>query len=94
MQEFDSLTEVGSESLFKLELMPTRPYTKDTQTPFDLTIEMNRDLAVIQRSGYSITDALSDTGGILSIFSTLLAVLMGLFNYQRFDTYMASSFSD
>jgi len=88
--DLDSLTVIEDDALFKLEIMPTRPYTKDFYAMMDITIEMNRELAVIQRSGYTIFDLLSDTGGVQSILLSGFAGLIGLFNYQHFDTYIAS----
>ena len=55
---------VEDDALFKLEGLPTRPYTKDYNALMDLTVEMNRELIVIQRSGYTILDLLSDIGGV------------------------------
>ena len=81
---------IEDDALFKLEILPTRPYTKDFNAMIDITIEMNRDLAVIQRNGYTLLDLLSDTGGVQSILLSGFAVLISLLNYKHFDTYIAS----
>jgi len=86
----DSLTVIEDDALFKLELLPTRPYTKDFNAMMDITIEMNKNLAVIQRNGYTIFDLMSDIGGVQGILLSGTAVLIGFFNYNHFDTYMAS----
>lgn len=56
----------------------------------DLTIEMNPDQFVIMRNSYTVFDFLSDIGGIYSIFVAIFGSLLTLFNYNHFDTYMAS----
>jgi len=86
----DQVTLINDEALFKVEVLPTRPYTKDFNAMMDVTIEMNSDLVVIQRNGYTIFDLMSDTGGVQSILFSSTALLIGFFNYQHFDTYMAS----
>jgi hypothetical protein len=73
-----------------MEVIPTRPYTKDYVALFDCTIELNRSLVVIQRSGYTVLDLLSDIGGVQSIMVSTFAILVGILNYQHFDTTLAS----
>ena len=51
---------------------------------------MNEDLLVIQRIGYTILDLLSDIGGISSIFSTTFTIMLSVWNYLYFDSYLAS----
>ena len=56
----------------------------------DVTIEMNLDLGVIQRTSYNVLDVLSDIGGIQSIIITSFSVVVGIWNYRHFDSYLAS----
>ena len=56
----------------------------------DVTIEMNLDLGIIQRTGYNVLDVLSDIGGIQSMIITTLSCFIGIWNYKYFDTYLAS----
>ena len=42
------------------------------------------------RNGYTILDLLSDMGGMYSILVAFFAALLALFNYNNFDTFMAS----
>lgn len=56
----------------------------------DVTIEMNRDLTVLKRTRYTVIDLLSDIGGVQSILMSLLATLVGLWNYENFDSEIAS----
>ena len=56
----------------------------------DVTIEMNLDLGVIQRTSYNVLDVLSDIGGIQSIIITSFSFFIGILNYKHFDSYMAS----
>ena len=77
-------------SVFKLDKLANQPYEKDEIVQMDVTIEMNLDLGVIQRTGYNVLDVLSDIGGIQSIIITTFSVLIGFWNYKHFDSYMAS----
>ena len=81
---------IEDDALFKLEGLPTRPYTKDYVALMDITIEMNRELQVIQRSGYTILDLVSDIGGVQSFILSGFAIVIGLLNYQHFDSTIAS----
>ena len=59
----DELTEIEDFSPFKVEEMSKMPYEKDDFTRQDVTIEMNLDLRVISRDGYTLLDWVSDVGG-------------------------------
>ena len=39
----DELTEIGEDSIFKLESQPLLSYEKDLETQMDITVEMNLD---------------------------------------------------
>ena len=56
----------------------------------EITIEMNPDQFVVLRQGYTLFEILSDVGGFYSIFIAIFSSLLALFNYNHFDTYMAS----
>ena len=56
----------------------------------DITFEMNLDLQIISRDGYTILDWLSDVGGIQSIIFSGLAIFIGFWNYNYLDNYMAA----
>ena len=77
-------------TVFKLEKLANQPYEKDSIVQMDVTIEMNLDLGVIQRESYNFLDVLSDIGGMQSIIITTFSLLIGIWNYKHFDSYMAS----
>ena len=62
--DLDQLTEIKDSSLFKLELMQVRSQEKNYDVQMEVTIEMNLNLTMIVRQGYTILDVLSDVGGI------------------------------
>ena len=78
----DELTELENASIFKLELLPKRPYEKDYDVKVDLTIEMNLDQKVIERAGYTFLDYLSDIGGMQGLLISGVAYLVSVWNYN------------
>lgn len=55
----------------------------------DITIEMNLDLIVIFRQGYTILDLLSDIGRAQSILVSAISFWIGAWNYRMVDNYIA-----
>ena len=47
--------------------------------------EMDDDLTVIERSGYTILDWLSDVGGIQSMIWSLTGAILGIINGNYFN---------
>ena len=86
----DDLTEIENESIFKLEMQPIRPYEKDYDVQMEFTIEMNLDLLVIARSGYTFLDWMSDIGGMQGILMSGIAYLMAICNFNHFDNFMVT----
>lgn len=88
--DLDDLTEWEDEALFRLENLPSRPYEKDYDAMMDITVEMDLDLNILARENYTVLDLLSDIGGIQGILMSGFAMVLGVFNYGHFSTYMAS----
>ena len=86
----NEITLKDDDSLFKVESMPIRSQEKDLNVQMDIMIEMNLDMGLLARNGYTFIDVLSDIGGIQSILISVISILIGLFNYNHFDTYMAA----
>ena len=53
-EDLDSLTELEDSRVFSFNQMPVKSYEKGTDVQVDITIEMDLDLRVISRSGYTI----------------------------------------
>lgn len=51
---------------------------------------MNFDLTIVQRSGYTVLDVLSDIGGLQSTLTTLVSLFLTAWNYQLVENYLAS----
>ena len=51
---------------------------------------MGKDLRIVQRDGYTALDVLSDVGGLQGILSSVIAILLGLWNYSQLDFYVIS----
>ena len=51
---------------------------------------MNLDLTVIQREGYTLLDLLSDVGGLQGILISAFSLLLGCWNHNYMESYIAS----
>ena len=60
----DELTELENSGVFKLEKLPRMPYEEKSKFVAGLTFEMNLDVLIISRTGYTVLDMFSDVGGI------------------------------
>lgn len=65
-------------------------YEKDDIVLMEATIEMNLDLKIIDRNGYTFIDLLSDVGGVQAVLVSFMAAWMTLWNYEHFDNTMAA----
>ena len=54
----------------------------------EISIEMNLDLATINRSYYSLLDCLSDIGGLMSVILSTIAFFLIILNHQHLENYM------
>ena len=77
-------------TVFKVEPLPSRSQERDLNVQMELQVEMNLDMTKMARSGYTIIDVLSDVGGIQSILISGISILIGIFNYNHFDDFVAS----
>ena len=47
-----------------------------------ITFEMNFDMNIIQRTGYTVIDLLSDVGGLQGILISGMTLLLNIWNYD------------
>ena len=87
--DLDSLTAVEDDSLFFVEKLENRPYEEDPHVQMEITVEMSLDSRVIERTGYTMLDLLSDIGGVQTILLSVFSFLVNFWNYQFLEDYMA-----
>ena len=51
---------------------------------------MNMDLTVVERSGYTIVDFLSDIGGLQSIMITVISFWLSIWNYNYLENHLVA----
>ena len=56
----------------------------------DITVELSRDLVLVTRTNYSVLSLLANIGGIQSFMFGVISMLLGMFNHNHVDFYMAS----
>ena len=78
----DELTELEDASIFKLDMLPIRPYEKDYIVKVEITVEMNLSQLVIARAGYNILDYLSDIGGMQGMLISGVAFFLAFWNFN------------
>ena len=57
----------------------------------DISIEMSLDRRVVERTGYTVLELLSDIGGVQAILISALSLLLNIWNYNYLQDYMASN---
>ena len=88
--ELDDVTLDVHQGLFKLEQITTYPYEKKDNVWISVTVERNLAMSELQRTIYTAFDFLSDVGGLSGILMSVLAIVVGLWNYNSFENLMAS----
>ena len=49
---------------------------------------MNLDMNLVERSGYTVLDILSDVGGLLAILISGVSFILSIFNYNFLENYL------
>ena len=55
-----------------------------------MVFQMDMDLAVIERTGYTILDILSDIGGLQGILISGISFFLGILNHNYLDNYLVT----
>lgn len=74
--------------MFTLHKKDIIPYEKNDSTWVSVTIEMDPNLLMYERSVYTIFDLLSDLGGLNGILMTIFGLICATWNYNAFDNRM------
>lgn len=76
----DQVTELRDSSVFSIK------YSHNVFRPLELDLirgiqlQLNRDLTVIQRTGYTVLDLLSDVGGLQGVLASGVSLLLSVLN--------------
>ena len=87
---FDDMTELEDETVFRLDELPIRSYEKDFDVQLDITVEMNLNQLVISRDGYTILDFISDMGGMQGMLMSGCAMVVMIWNYHYNENFLVS----
>ena len=88
--DLDELTELSDSSLFTVRPARLMPYGFDDQVIQGIQIMMDLDLRVIQRSGYTVLDIMSDVGGLQSVLFSGISLFLVMCSYNAIDNYLVS----
>ena len=84
----DDLTELEDTSVFEFVIQPFKSYEKDYEVQVDVTIEMELNMRIVAREGYTFLDYLSDIGGMQGMIASFIAAFVVFWNYNNFANYM------
>ena len=86
----DEITELQDSSVFGLK--PTIHITSWNEKDLiqGITIQMSLDQTLIERTGYTVVDILSDVGGLQGILISVLSLLLSILNHSQLESYLAS----
>ena len=78
----DEVTELQDSSVFRLKQGSFVPFSNAEDLVFGAWIQMNFDLTIIERDGYTILDVLSDVGGLQGILISAISVTLSIINHN------------
>ena len=72
----NDVTKMEIEGLFSMQRQYSRPYEESDNTWIMVTVEMDTNLTVYDRSVYTYFDLLSDIGGLNGILMTIVGLII------------------
>ena len=84
----NDITEIDVSGLFSLNTKDILPYEKNDNTWISVTVEVDPNLMMYERSVYTVFDMMSDIGGLNGILMTICALICTTWNYNAFDNRM------
>ena len=87
---FDDITLLRNEELFRIEKGISRPFEYDEKSVMAFSYEHYYDRQVIRRSNYTFLGVLSDVGGLSSVIASVFTTLLAIINYNNLNGYMVN----
>ena len=88
--KLDEITVLKHANVFSLKPTNVAPFYLEKDLIQGMWIQMNLDLTVIHREGYTVLDILSDVGGLQGILVSAFSLLLGIWNHNYLDNFIAS----
>ena len=86
----DEVTELLDSSVFSMKEVYESPFLLDKGLLQGYSIMMSMDQLVIERSGYTLLDVLSDIGGIQGILISGISFILSILNHNHLDNYLVA----
>ena len=86
----DDITGLNDDSLFRLKPSKFVPFKKEEDLIQGVIIGMDLNLNVVDRSGYTLLDVLSDVGGLQGILISGFLLVLSILNHNLLDSYLVS----
>ena len=87
---FDKLTELEKDSLFRLKYQPSRPFEWDPNSVAVLGIEHCPNHIIVGRVNVTILDVLSDIGGLVEVLFFIIGAFVYVVNYEHLNNHLAA----
>ena len=84
----NDLTRMDVEGLFSMNRRDSFTYEEGDDTWIMVTVEMDPNLMMYERSVYTFFDLLSDLGGLNGILMTFAGIFIAELNYNKFENKM------
>ena len=85
----DELTLLKDSRVFKLERQSLVPFKEEKDLVQGVQIDLDANLIVVQRDGYTILDILADVGGIQGLLISAICLFLNFWNYNHLENYLA-----
>ena len=70
------------------------PHKNEKNLLQGISIEMSKNLILIQRNGYTLLDILTDVGGMQGFLLSVAGFFVGMLRYHDADAYLLSRLFD
>ena len=84
----NDVTKMDVGGLFSMNRRGSLPYEENDATWIMITVEMDPNLMMYERSVYTFFDLLSDIGGLNGILMTIAGIICATWNFNKFDNNM------
>lgn len=88
--KLDDITLLHDSSIFELRKSYMTAFHAEKDLIQGVWVQMDLDLTIVERQGYTALDALADVGGLQGILFSGFSILLSLWNHNHLDRHLVS----